>query len=310
MGKRIAIAVALMISLVALGQGVYWLLLEEPQETTSVSTTKAQPEQQQRIEVRSIEGKVERQGEGSGWVALRQGERIKPREPIRTDRSGRAVLDVGEAATVTVESQSQFSVQEIAPTAARVRIDVGRIGAVVHGRGGTTLRVESKGSDMVAETDRGEFNVLATGNGQVSVAARKGRVRLSAGGKTVEVVAGQQSLVQPELPPGQPESIPTTLFLKVTAPTKHVQRKKQTTISGRSAPGAVISVNGVRVESDLSGEFQAAVTLNEGKNQIEVVAEDVSGNREVAEVPMITVKSRVSDVRSEAAQWGSRTEQD
>jgi hypothetical protein len=310
MGKRVAIAVAIIIVVVALGQGVYWLVFDAKEGPVPVpkSTEPKKPAAKvPQIEVLSVVGKVDRKGQGTDWVELRQGEHLKPQELIRTDKTGQAVLDVGKTATVTVESLSQFSVHEISRAAARVRIDVGRISAVVNGKSGSKLHVESKGSDAVAQTDKGEFSVLATGKGQVSVATKKGQVSFSAKGKTVEIKAGQQSTAWPELAPAEPTPIPTSLFLKVARPKKRIQRRKHTVISGRSAPGVVISIGGVRTQSDRDGKFKAKVTLNEGKNRLVVEAKDVAGNHQVAEVPMITVKSKIFKVRSKAGRWGTKT---
>jgi ferric-dicitrate binding protein FerR (iron transport regulator) len=71
--------------------------------------------------------------------------------------------------------------------------------------------VEAKGSDAVAETEKGEFSMLADGQGQVSVAARKGRVRLSAKNKTVDIEAGMLSTVQAETAPATPEPFSRSL---------------------------------------------------------------------------------------------------
>ena len=106
-----------------------------------------------------------------------------------------------------------------------------------------------------------------------------------------------------------PTKIPTSLFLKVTAPKKRIQRRKETTITGKTAVGAVISVNGVQVKSDEKGKFQAQVSLQTGKNQIVVEAEDIAGNRKIAKLGNIIVKPGVTKVHSKASRWGTHTRQ-
>lgn len=315
MAKRIAIAFAIVIVLVVgLGRVISGYLLESEPDTNIQPVAKKKPSADhvevkkpleiERINVVSVEGKVDRRLKDSSWVAVKPGDRLRQEEVIRTNRKGRAVLEVGETATVEIEPRSQIAVREVARTVARVYLHVGRISAVVNGKEGSKFKVESNGSDAVAETGKGEFSVLTTGIGQVAVATRKGKVRLSARDKTVEVKAGNQAVVQRDSPPTAPEPIPASLYLKVVKPTVTLQRNKNTTIEGTTTPGAFISINGVRVESDETGQFSSKVELEEGDNSILVEVEDASGNIKSETLPAITVKSRVTTVRSKAGQWG------
>ena len=49
-------------------------------------------------------------------------------------------------------------------------------------------------------------------------------------------------------------------------------------VSGRASPDATVSVNGLLVELDLSGNFEALLPLEEGPNLIEVIASDLGDN--------------------------------
>lgn len=313
MGRRIAIAFGIVLLLVVVvGELVSRFLLNVDEtpvvESSGIMAADDETTELKRISVVSVEGTVERRKGKGSWVAVETGDSLQQEEAIRTDEKGRAVLDVGEIATVEITPRSQFSVQEVSRTVARVRLDEGRISAVVHGKGGSKLKVAAKGSDAVAEADGGEFSVLTSGDGQVAVATRKGDVRLSAKSKSVWVTAGTQSVVQPDLPPAAPEPIPASLFLKVVKPKARLQRNKGTTIEGTTTPGAFISINGVRVQSDHAGQFSTTVALREGKNPVVVEAEDAAGNRKQVELPEITVKSRIGEVRSKAGRWGGKDE--
>ena len=179
--------------------------------------------------------------------------------------------------------------------------------AAINGIGTSKLRVETEGSDAVAEADRGEFSMSSSGTGTVVVAARQGSVHVSAQQKTVTVSPGEQSVVTAGLPPTTPAAVPPALFLKVHGPKSAVQSDTRATISGTSVPGAIVSINGVHTAANERGEFSAIVPLNEGKNQIHVDAQDVLGRREQAAVADITVKSRVDKVTSKA-RWTSETD--
>jgi hypothetical protein len=324
MGKKIAIAFAIVLLLVVVvGQLVSKFLLKPQEdtektlkgnynsvqdaETTSTNATLEDNSglQRQRIEVISVEGVVEHRLGKAHWVLLQSGDRLQQEEAIRTGKEGRAMLKVGDTATVEITPRSHFSVKEVSHTVARVQLDVGRVFTVVHGKGGSKFRIEMKGSDAFAESSKGEFSVLTRGDGQIAVAARAGNVQLSAKNKNVKVAAGTQSLVQPNLPPTTPEPIPASLFLKVVGSKSKLQREKKTTIEGSTTPGAMISVNGVNVPVNKEGGFSALVPLKEGTNPIVIETEDVSGRRK-KELSKITVKSKVSEVRSKARPWGSK----
>lgn len=320
MARRIAIAFAIVIVfVVGLGHVLSnYLLDSEPPPIVQARVEKRPrsdppkvkpPLQIRRIHVVSTKGKVERRLDDSSWVAVRPGDQLQQDEAIRTDSNGRAVLEVGETAVVEIEPRSHFSVREVARTVARVFLHVGRISAVVHGQRGSKFRVETKGSDAVAETGKGEFSVLTTGEGQVAVATQKGKVRLTSKDKSVEVAAGKQSVVQPDSTPTAPEPIPTSLYLKVVKPATTLQRSKNTRIEGSATPGAFISINGVRVISDDTGQFASTVALEEGANPILVEVEDANGNRKSETLPQITVKSQVSTVQSKAGKWGVKRKQ-
>jgi hypothetical protein len=51
------------------------------------------------------------------------------------------------------------------------------------------------------------------------------------------------------------------------------------TVRGFTVPDAIVSVNGRLVEVDIQGEFAHRVTLEEGPNILEIVANDLQGNQ-------------------------------
>ena len=58
---------------------------------------------------------------------------------------------------------------------------------------------------------------------------------------------------------------------------------------GSTTADAVVSVNGVVVEVDAQGSFEAIVTLEEGPNLIEVVASDLTGAGESIDIVVVYI---------------------
>ncbi len=67
-------------------------------------------------------------------------------------------------------------------------------------------------------------------------------------------------------------------FLVITQPKdQSIVSSSTVSLSGRTAPGAVVSVNGVGVEVDELGVFSTVVKLEQGPNIIDVVATNPDG---------------------------------
>ena len=58
---------------------------------------------------------------------------------------------------------------EISDRLARARLGDGRITATVNGKPDARLEVSARGSDVVAQAEKGKFSVLSTGDGHVAV---------------------------------------------------------------------------------------------------------------------------------------------
>jgi hypothetical protein len=80
----------------------------------------------------------------------------------------------------------------------------------------------------------------------------------------------------------QPGVAPT-LFLTLVNPVEQDVEvpldTTQLTIQGMTLPGAVVSLDGDLVDSDDQGNFVGVTALDEGANEIEVVASDDQGNQ-------------------------------
>lgn len=257
-----------------------------------------------RIRVLSVEGEVQRRSSSGGWSAVQAGEELQEDEAIRTRSTGRAVLGLGASGRVEIAPRSEFSLREISRTVAHVRLEQGRLSAAMP-EGSGRLRVETRDSGAHAESTGGEFVVVSPGEGQLTVAATRGEVRLSVGAQSVVVHAGEQSEAQPGTAPSAPHVIPRSLYLKVGRPGATVQREKETVVRGQTVPGAIVSVNGLRVPASATGAFEVSVPLQDGRNALVVEAEDVFGARKQLALPPVTVKSQVRAVRARVTWSGA-----
>jgi FecR protein/Glucodextranase, domain B len=246
--------------------------------------------------VAAVDGVVERRAPGRDWEAVREGDVLALSDGLRTGVESSAALELGAGTRVDVTQETEFTLSQLTATVSGLRLEEGRIAARVERQAASELRIEAAGGDAVAETEEGEFTALSSGQGDLSVAATEGRVRLSARGRSVDVSAGQQSVAAADSPPSEPRAIPSSLFLKVNQPGK--LRKREVKLAGTTAPGAIVTVNGVPVRVDGSGRFEADVSLREGKNRVVFRAVDPIGREEKQRVPL-EVDSRGPRLKSE-----------
>lgn len=229
---------------------------------------------EKRTTVIAIAGRVERRV-GASWVPLTAGETLAVQDTVRTATGASARIDMG-GELVELGDATELTVGELSQTVSSIVLAGGRVSA--DGKDvGRVIRVETRDSDAVAEAGVGDFDVISSGKGQMTVAARSANVRLSAHGTTVAVRPGEQSSVIAGAPPLAPTKIPASLFLKVNASSASAS---VATLHGETAPGAIVSINGVRTATAASGAIEAKVPLVAGKNVIVVDVEDAEGRRE------------------------------
>lgn len=258
-------------------------------EPVAARATPAPPE----VRVADAVGTVEVQASNGGWRSLRAGERLAPDAILRTGSSGEAVLSLGTQASVRVAARTELSIAELEQQVSRVRLQDGRVTAVVS----SDARLVIESGAATAESGAGELSALSS-DGRLVVASRTAKVRLTAAGRSVDLAPGEQAVASGDTGPTAPVKIPASLFVKLGAPRSAVQRERTLTVTGETAPGAVVSVNGVRVGVTADGSFRAPVPLQEGRNRVEVVVTDALGRRESQALPEVTVDSRVGETKA------------
>ncbi len=81
-----------------------------------------------------------------------------------------------------------------------------------------------------------------------------------------------------------------TLRLEVIAPADEaVVRTRTLEVRGKTAPEAIVTVNGYPAEVDLTGAFVATVELARGPNLIEIIASDFDGREQTRLLTVISV---------------------
>lgn len=136
-------------------------------------------------------------------------------------------------------------------------------GVVVHGFASRGAQVNVNGAPAdLDENDRFSTQVILTpGDNEISITATNGSEQTST---TLNIT----SLVLP----------PQPFFLLVTQPQdQSIASSSQIPLGGRTAPGAVVSVNGVSVPVDPVGIYSTTLLLDEGPNIIDVLATSVDG---------------------------------
>jgi hypothetical protein len=118
----------------------------------------------------------------------------------------------------------------------------------------------------------------------------------------VRIGSGQLSIVERGAAPTAPQAVPASLLLKLGAGGATTTRQKTAQVRGATAPGAIVSVGGVRVVADAKGEFSQTVPLKEGRNDLVVESTDTLGRKQRAQWPRITVDTRAPDARSKV-EW-------
>lgn len=237
------------------------------------------------IEVTSLTGRVEvRESPTSEWRVVSANAKLGADDALRTDESSSAVLSIGSAVHVELAEHSEFALAQITQEVSRLRLESGRVAARLDGNTSQRVRLEVRGSEAVTEASSGAFSVMRADNGQVTVATTAGKVSLQAGDRRIELPAGQQSVVPVNGVPSAPTHIPSSLLLKVAQSARSALNRRETAVSGKTSPGATVSVNGIPAITNESGEFTTQIPLQEGANQVTVEAVDALGRVEQRQV--------------------------
>lgn len=227
-----------------------------------------------RATVVEVVGAVERT-RGETWVELQVGDALAPDDSVRTGAGARADLRVGnDASRLSIPERSEVRVGEVTRAVHAFDLARGRIDVDYQAENDRVLRVRSD-NGTVAETRSARFTMLRNG-ARVAVTTRGGSVSLSSAGSTVEVGAGQQSLVFKGAKPLDAEPIPVDVLLKV-ATRASSNEALCLSLVGTVRPGSEVLVEGEPAEVSSDGSFHADVPQREGLSRVRILAKEPGG---------------------------------
>ena len=218
-------------------------------------------------------GKAEvRRAGAEDWVELAVGDAVRVDDEVRTSPDGHLEMRFG-AARVQVHEGSELTLKFLEARAIRAEV---RGLASGDAADGGELTFEGRGTGVVAVA-RGQLSLDA--NERRSVASStSGGARLTSGGSTVDVKAGEQAIAQ-GASLSRSGKIPKKVSLSVSGPSQLETNQPTVVLKGRASPYARVLVAGQRVEPAADGAFEAKVALKRGSQSIWIVAIDPLGRR-------------------------------
>ncbi len=244
----------------------------------------------------SLEGIVEIES-GGVWIPLRAGDKIFANSRIRVKEDSVVVLKVGEDSFIKVEPGSELLLQEVSGDKIKAKLEEGKLSAALKEGAGLLVQVETGGGEALVESKGGEFTVAADSKGSLTVAAKEGEVSLANQSGVTRIVPGEVAMVAPDKPMMK-SKVSQNVFLDIKWPWPAAARtnKREVLVSGSTAVGAVVTINGVRTDTDFNGNFVSLVPLQEGRNILIVTAEGILGDRKEVVSPEILVDTIVPDI--------------
>jgi hypothetical protein len=282
----IAIAVASLLALAALGGG-YWFLFVKPERTAEV----AHAQKAETLLVAEVSGNVEVAGADGVFHPAAAGATLNERGRVRTSDDGTATLRAADGSTVKLSPGTDARVDELRRELKRLHLGAGMLEADVQDDPQRVFEVTVEGSDATARTRGATFAASSNGFGTAAVAARRGEVTLSARGREVVIRSGQFARVLPGSAPEDPQPVPPSLFLKVDWPATRTNKAK-VAISGTTMPGARIKVHGRWIKVDDKGAYRTDLSLPDGVHEVHIHAEDVAGHVADEQSPRIIVDTK------------------
>lgn len=249
---------------------------------------------QGRLVVSSVTGevlvtRVPEDAAGPEQLHVVQGTELHPDDRVGTGPDGRAVLSLGRDTHIRIGPSASVAVLAVDDAGVSLELEDGALQATVRPESGG-VRLSNHGRQVLATNSDFEMGVA---NDVLQVSVSKGALSLSGTDRTrleegeVATVIDRHAEVGP---------IPEELLLAVDWPQEARTRAKTTRVSGRTQPGAKITLSGTfgtrTAVADVHGTFLVDLPLSEGDNPIEVLAVDVLGQKTTIEGMLQTRDTR------------------
>ncbi len=230
------------------------------------------------FQVASAEGRVEAERDGR-WSPIKEGDTLTRTDVVRTAAGGRAILRLSAGTEIELRERVEIGLDRL-PGGPAVDLRRGKVLARVSGA--EALAITSHDT-RTANEGPSHFVVRSDEQGRVSVAALSGSARFAAGGRSVKLAAGTESSSEPGGAPTDPERIAEEVLLEVVWPAEEQShRVDHAEIRGQTRRSSTVTVNGTEAPVGPDGHFTATLPLRDGKNPVEVEAEDLAGRTQKA----------------------------
>ncbi len=206
------------------------------------------------FKVNSVTGTADRAEAGGPWLPVQRNDLLGVDVQLRTGPEGRVEISRGELSQLTIAGSTQLGIRELTTAVHRFQMTRGIVTVDYHPDGGRVVRIEDTAGSAVAEAQGARFHVAAGGL-TFAVASQTGSVALTAAGATVRVGAGEQALAQQGKVPTPARAIPTALLLKIAAASRVGAAGLCLDTTGRSEPGALVTLDGEPVPVGADGQF-------------------------------------------------------
>ncbi len=239
-----------------------------------------------------VSGAVEIES-GGVWIPLTPGMKVKENTRVRTSKGSKVVLALAEGVNVEVKGDSEVLLGGVKEDKVVMKLERGVVSTEIRAAG-PVKKVMVTAGDNVIEASSGTVLLSSDGKGTVAVSSKGTAAKFVINKNTVEVKPGEKIVYSKGVEVLR-KSKDAPLELKVKWPPTKIN-KKEVTISGTTEPGALITVNETVLYADDKGSFESKVTLEEGKNEIVVIASDILG-RENIKRKVIEVDTSLPELR-------------
>jgi hypothetical protein len=222
---------------------------------------------------------------------------LQSSDRLMTPEDGEVELKLGEASFLRVGSGSRVELRSVHKGGVDLVLEDGRLEATIRPQDGV-VRVESEGRVVSAEDATFAVGVM---NGMLQVGTSQGEVRVE-GEDVGRIVAGQEARFVDDY--AEIGEVPESLLMDVSWPEAVPTTEPLKEVEGRTAPGARVKARGPWGERSVyareDGYFVIEVPLEEGDNQLDLMAEDALGRQSaVIRVDLPSLDTRGPEYKAE-----------
>jgi len=256
------------------------------------------PDNSVKLTLTSVDGEVLRTDVNGDSQVAAEGSRLFSNDQLTVGTNGHAVISVDEQTQLTLEADSSIRVLAVDTRGIRVELEDGRVQARVR-PGSPSLNITNRGravtstdADFTVATDNSGTLVAEASHGSLSLQGFDSLTQVSPG-ERLNAMSGQGAVLG---------EITEDLLLEVQWPEEELTRLTDLPIEGKTAPFAMVEILNHQVRAGADGHFHLDVSLEEGRNDVQVLAQDVMGNSS-NQVMVLTLDTQAPTVINSEVFW-------